>query len=115
MTKLAVKVPAEGTATVIDYSGNELENLQSHVGGWIEQITLSQGNYTMFVNEEGKLNGLPYNMKATALFIANFPTTDDIIVGDVLITGGVDKEGEQLGLDQATASEIVSEFNGFLP
>ena len=41
-----------------------LEELQRLVGGYIERVPMSNGK-SMYVNEEGKLNGLPYNEKAT--------------------------------------------------
>lgn len=60
-----------------------LEELQSIVGGYIEIVWLSQF-YLMVVNEEGKLNGLPMNDKATDLLRLCKDTTD-FIVGDVLV------------------------------
>ncbi len=56
----------------------KLEELKKIVGGYIEIVTLS-GNRIMVVNEEGKVNGLPINIKATEL------CGYDIIVGDVLV------------------------------
>lgn len=37
-----------------------LEELQAFVGGYIEQVRLPNGQ-TMYVNEDGKMHGLPYN------------------------------------------------------
>jgi hypothetical protein len=62
-----------------------LEELQSFVGGYIEMVYLKDKKI-MIVNEEGKLNGLPANVKATEIFDENFPDSFDVIVGDVLIT-----------------------------
>jgi hypothetical protein len=39
----------------------------------------------MVINEEGKLDGLPYNEKATRIFCASFPGTGDYIVGPALV------------------------------
>lgn len=59
-----------------------LEELQGYVGGYIEFVGLNGD--IMVVNEEGKLNDLPYNEKATKFF--QFVHGDiDVIVGDVLI------------------------------
>ena len=41
----------------------------------------------MIINEEGKLNNLPYNDNATVLYRANFRNTTDFIVGDALLCG----------------------------
>ena len=61
-----------------------LEEMQEIVGGLIELVHLRQGNRYMVVNEEGKVNDLPYNEVATTIF-ANNHDIDDIIVGNVLI------------------------------
>lgn len=55
----------------------QLDELQAVVGGFIEIVHLSNGKI-MVVNEEGKLDGLPVNNKASELY-------PDIIVGDVLV------------------------------
>lgn len=62
--------PSNGT----DFS---LTELQAVVGGFIEVVHLSDGRL-MVVNEEGKLDGLPINEKASELY-------PDLIVGDVLV------------------------------
>lgn len=62
--------PSNGT----DFS---LSELQAIVGGFIEVVHLSDGRL-MVVNEEGKLEGLPINEKASQLY-------PDLIVGDVLV------------------------------
>ena len=60
-----------------------LEELKEIVGGYIEIVRLKENRF-MIVNEDGKLNNLPYNKKATGLFrLRN--NTDDFIVGDTLV------------------------------
>lgn len=44
----------------------ELAELQAFVGGYIERVVCPDGR-EMFVNEEGKLQGLNINVKATEL------------------------------------------------
>lgn len=61
-----------------------LEELQKAVGGYIEGIHLECG-CIMFVNEEGKLNDLPLNQNATALFWHSSGYTGDVIVGDAIV------------------------------
>ena len=59
----------------------KLDELQNYVGGIIE-IVRTKDNKMMVINEEGKINELPMNEKATDLYIhSDF----DFIVGDVLI------------------------------
>ena len=106
--KTAVKVTAEGTASLIDLDAdsNELLTLQTAVGGLIEVKTL-QGGYTMFMNEEGKLLGLPINQRGTEIWMAHFPDFPDVIVGNIVIAGQTDEEGEQLGLEPEYANYLV--------
>lgn len=60
----------------------KLYELNQFVGGFIELVYLSD-NRIMVVNEEGKLMGLPVNIKATREVAMS--GINDIIVGDVLI------------------------------
>ena len=59
-----------------------LEELKEIVGGYIEIVRLNKKEI-MVINEEGKLNNLPYNDNATLRF--RFFKTNDFIVGDVLV------------------------------
>ena len=58
-----------------------LEELQKYVGGLIEIVRTKDGK-PMIINEEGKINDLPINQKATAIYPYN---EYDFIIGDVLI------------------------------
>ena len=57
------------------------EELREIVGGFIQIIFLK--DKFMIINEEGKLNNLPYNDNATLRF--RFFKTTDFIVGDALV------------------------------
>lgn len=59
-----------------------LKELQNYVGGYIETLPVAT-KQLMVVNEEGKLNNLPTNKRATEIAIEN--CVFDVIVGDVLI------------------------------
>jgi len=60
-----------------------LAELQGIVNGYIEIIPVKKGMVCV-LNEEGKLNGLPINTKATEI-CSPYLFPDDYIVGDVLI------------------------------
>lgn len=72
-----------------------LEFLQSFVGGWVQVVPLagSLTGLSMWLNEEGKFSDLPLNELATAIWEDSYGQTD-FIVGNVLITGGEDYDGE---------------------
>ena len=98
MTKNAVAVTTDGLFSVVDIAGNELKTLQELVGGWVQAVDL-KSNLTIWCNEEGKMIGLPVNGFATEMWDSVFGATD-VIVGNVVFTGGADDEGETIGLSQ---------------
>ena len=59
----------------------QLTELQKIVGGLIQIVKTKDGR-TMVINEEGKINDLPINQKASELYQYN---EFDFIAGDVLI------------------------------
>ena len=77
------------------------EFLHDFVGGWLEVVNLHNG-CTMFLNEEGKLQGMSHNRKATVVmyYYARSIITDthDHIVGPAIILGCPDDEGNEQGL-----------------
>lgn len=60
-----------------------LAEMQAYVGGYIEIITLPDGQI-MVMNEEGALQGLPQNALATVM-AHNVITSSRGIVGDVIV------------------------------
>lgn len=84
-----IKLTPEGVASEVEVSEDYLD-IQKHVGGYFEcprvYGTLPE-NASVFVNESGLLIGLPHNRAASIL-------TGHYIVGNMLIGGPVDDEGE---------------------
>lgn len=60
-----------------------LDELNGFVGGHIELVTLR--DCYIVCNEEGKLEDLPVNIKATHFWRGLLPECGDFLVGDVLI------------------------------
>lgn len=102
----AVVIPADSNQPArVVHEKLTLEYLQAVVHGLIEAVNISQvltdsGRKhvacTMFVNETGKLIGLPVNPRATdlaALAIGGW--IRDIIVGDCIIVGPPGPQGEE--------------------
>jgi hypothetical protein len=104
MTKQALVITTAGTHEVIE--DISLKTLQAKVGGWVQAIDLDK-DVTLWANEEGKLEGLPVNPFATALWELAFGVGTDIIVGDIVLTGGTDEEGETLGLQDFIIENLV--------
>ena len=101
-----LKIPARG-----EWSFDEVETddngsiplaaMQKMVGGDIERWCL-QGHgldgLDLFLNEEGKLQGLSYNPKATILSMILMH--EDCIVGDAFVCGR-DEDGNSVGLTES--------------
>ena len=103
----AVIIKASGTKELVEFEvGQSYELLSGAVGGYVEVVALPTRRADLWLNEEGKLNNLPYNPIATSLFHDEHHT-GDFIVGNVIITGGVDDEGETLGLDDEQVTALM--------
>lgn len=61
-----------------------LEELQSFVDGYIE-IAYLDNERVIVINEEGKINDLPYNENATTEYNRAMECEADYIAGDALI------------------------------
>lgn len=92
-------IPADPSLKItfhdLDKGTGYLEALQELVSGDIQAVTLQRYAMTMYLNENGKLEGLPANHRATVLaHWAEAVRSDDIITGDVVLTGPIDRAGE---------------------
>lgn len=110
---LALVIPTDGDIYPVEFEiGNSYDMLSKGVGGLIECVEISKG-IDMWINEEGKMYGLDYNVRATAFYWTRHPAAfmRDVIVGDVVLTGGVGEEGETLGLSPAQVNWLA-EYSG---
>lgn len=103
----ALIIPVDGKPREVAFDrGASYEVLRNAVGGYIECVALSD-TLDMWVNEDGKLISLPINSTATFLWTLVYGPTD-VIVGDVIFTGGVDDEGETLGLSDDQIERLLA-------
>jgi len=111
-----LKIPARGEWEFAEVEAEPdgslpLEAMQSMVGGWFERWCLNGhglGGLDLFLNEEGKLNGLSYNPKATILAEVLFH--NDVIVGDAFACAH-DDEGRSVGLTDAQELALRRRLN----
>lgn len=86
----------------------DVSDLNAEVGGWIEAKMLPVEEKSMiYMDEEGRMKGLPINEVATQLcqehgLIGN----DTVIVGTVVIMG-VDGYGENSDVSETLVEQIV--------
>jgi hypothetical protein len=111
--KIGIVIKADGTLERLDLSEQEqeLKNLQGAVGGYVQVIEL-EDDFTMWVNEEGKLLNLPVNEIATVIWEVRFGLDTDIICGDVVFTGGMDENGETLTISQVNIHRLAELVQG---
>lgn len=91
-----------------------LEYLQKSVDGYVQAIDLPAEQLdsvfvSMWLNEEGKFSGLGVNQLATQLWNRSYGATD-VIVGDVVLTGGTDEDGETLELTHEQIQHLLGLF-----
>jgi hypothetical protein len=112
--KKALAITTLGEATIIDLNEGSLEKLQTAVGGYVQAIDLCEG-VTMWCNEEGKMMSLPHNPFGQAFWETAFPVSEfgrtDYIVGDIVLTGGADDEGDTLGLTSDEIEALLETVN----
>lgn len=93
----ALVITAEGFVHGIDLgetSNDEYEAIRKAIGGGMVQcVPLSDSGLLLWCDDEGKLKGLPYNDKATAVWTRYWGNTD-IMVGDIVVTGDLDWDSE---------------------
>lgn len=108
--KKAIAITTLGEVTIIDLNEGSLEKMQKAVGGYVQAINLSEG-VTMWCNEEGKMMSLPHNPFGQAFWEIAYPVSEfgrtDYIVGDIVLTGSADDEGDMLGFTTQEIDEIV--------
>lgn len=103
----AVIINTDGTKSVVEFEvGNSYNLIKNAVGGYIQVVPLHKANADLWVNEEGKLDNLPQNPIGTSLWVDEYGHTD-VIVGNIIITGGTDEMGDTLGLTPEQVSKFM--------
>lgn len=89
---------------IIEKWEHSLENVQQFVGGYIEAIRVNE-SITMWLNEEGKMQGLEPNF----VLVNKDVTVADTVVGNVLIAG-TDSEGNDVSLTDEEITLLQEKF-----
>lgn len=113
----ALKFSPDGTVEEITLDGKDnLRYLQDAVGGYIQGVYGWTGDpettdfdVTFFVNEEGKLQSLEPNAKATALWwtLDERMVNEDYLCGVVVVTGGADRNGDTLSVPARVVEQVM--------
>lgn len=104
----------DGTVNWVDlgFSAEIYPFLSQTVGGYIEAVPL-ETNCTMYINEEGKLRGLPINYVANLLAhkLNSGLREYDYIVGNAVICGPLDGAGYDTSMTEQEYATIVAALN----
>lgn len=100
-----ISITTDNVVKIMELPEIEYETLYEAVNGLVELVSLNR-DIDMWLNEEGKLLGLPINSIATLIWEQVFAKTD-IIAGNVIITGGADDEGNTIGLSDESITEVM--------
>lgn len=98
--KRAVVIQPDSRPALVEGDFSSLAALQEVVGGYIESVRSPWPGSTVYVNEEGKIQGLPYNDAATRILADVLP--DDVIVGPAIIVGATED-----GYDCDVPDEVI--------
>jgi hypothetical protein len=104
--KTAFKITTDGWVTKLDLSTEPLATLQQGVGGLVQAVDLSQ-RLTLWLNEEGKVLGQAHNPYGQFFWDKLYGAHTDYIVGDVVISGGTDEDGNTLGLTEQQVEWVM--------
>lgn len=100
---------------VADAEGKTLKGLQQAVGGYVDAIDVRHpvtGEAgTLWINDEGKMNGSPMNEYATILAVIGGwagPAYGDYVAGTAVLTGYDPETGETVPMSDAWMEVIAS-------
>jgi hypothetical protein len=89
-----------------------LRALQGYCGGYVEAQHDAEGQATFWINEDGKAMRLPVNGLATAYWWLTNPMfrNQDVLVGDVVVTGGWDRNGRTMSIGAEMEGIVLNTF-----
>ena len=105
MTGLHLK--ADGTVETFEFdTANCAQKIHDLIDGWLDLIPQNfHSRVTMYANEDGKRDDLPFNFLATILS-GLWP--QDYVVGDVVLVGAPNAEGDDQGLPDEVIQAVRS-------
>lgn len=117
----AIIINPDSNAKLVELDQDDYRALEDAVGGFFERVSSATGDTSLWVNEEGKMLGLPINPPATTLWYHLNPVFrqqdfQDFLCGTVVVTGGADDQGRTLSVGPEAIdamSNLSSLFPGF--
>ena len=89
-----MRIDADSTVTEHDLDDRDLPAMQSLLDdGWLEGIGVPERGWVGFVDEEGRLKGLPLNVAASRVAVSR-GWLGGTLVGPVVFCGTADAHGD---------------------
>lgn len=107
----AAIIPADSTSPVrIEDIKPGYKELQSLVGGSVQVVGIRKLGAWMYLDEDGKMKpGTEFNPRATKLSVGCIHP-HDFIVGDVVLMGPPNNQGEDTDLPDDAVAALEAEF-----
>ncbi|MBR0178885.1 MAG: DUF3846 domain-containing protein [Firmicutes bacterium] len=99
MRKIRVIIKQPGRKPYVTNISDRLGNLQEHVGGYIETVTLFK-DLVIICNEEGRLRDLPYNCRILGIDF----------VGTIIFAGIKGEEFDDIPVDFKTFKKLFPDL-----
>jgi hypothetical protein len=105
-------IGTDRSKTAVQVSTTSVQQLQEYVGGYLEAQYDEPRTVIFWINEDGKNLGLPVNELATAYWWLVNPAfiNHDMLVGNVVITGGPDRNGDITSITPAMEHIILDTY-----
>lgn len=110
----AVIIKTDGSKEVVTFTiGDSYKMLSNAVEGYIECVRLAEDT-DMWCNENGIAERRELNLMASAIYEETFEMANPIL-GNVIITGGADEEGDTLGLTEEQVQKWLTYNKAIIP
>lgn len=112
----ALLIPADLDAPASFVEVHDLSDLQRFVGGYIESAPLDTPDVTLWINEEGKIHGLPRNERADRWWKVSVEGTvpGDYIAGDAVLAGYDPRTGDPMDIPDYLHGVVTASTAGDL-
>lgn len=92
---ILVPVDEEKPVELVELEAGDFRAIQSFVGGTFQCLDLERPDATLFISDEGKINGSELNRRSTIMLWVHDSRfrEQDTVAGDALILGTPDQDG----------------------
>lgn len=107
----AIVIPADGEEPLREIDTSEPDAVGIAVGGFMEAVDIVDLGITVYVNESGLLQHLPFNGRVSFLWWYHVPAArrHAMLVGDAVIVGLPDDHGADTEVPVATRELLLTE------